>query len=187
MKITVVGLGYVGLSNAIILAQNNQVVALDVDLDRVDLVNARKATVEDADADRMFASGNLNLRATTDVEDAFSSPDFVLIATPTSYDLETNQFDTSSVVSVINQIKAHAPQATIVIKSTIPVGFVEQIGEKHGLEIFFSPEFLREGQAVHDNLNPSRIIIGSHSAQARAFADLMVEAADAHDLSLIHI
>ena len=185
MKITVVGLGYVGLSNAIILAQNNQVVALDVDLDRVDLVNARKPTIEDADADRMFASSDLNLRATTDVEDAFSSPDFVIIATPTSYDLETNQFDTSSVVSVIKQVEAHAPQATIVIKSTIPVGFVEQISEKHDLDIFFSPEFLREGQAVHDNLNPSRIIIGSDSAKAQVFANLIVEAADAHDIPVL--
>ena len=123
MKITIVGLGYVGLSNAVVLSQNNQVVALDLDPVRVDKINAKIATVEDPEAEQMLATCDLNLRATLDAQDAMSGADFVLIATPTSYDPKTNQFDTSSVVAVIESVKEHAPEATVVIKSTIPVGF----------------------------------------------------------------
>ena len=185
MKITIVGLGYVGLSNAITLAQNNQVIALDVDPARVELINAKKSTVEDVDADRLLKTVDLNLRGTLNVKDAFDAPDFVIIATPTSYDLETNQFDTSSVISVIEQVATHAPETTIIIKSTIPVGFVEQVRAAYNLKIMFSPEFLREGKAVHDNLNPSRIIVGDNSTEAKTFANLMVEAADATDIPVL--
>lgn len=185
MKITIIGLGYVGLSNAIVLAQNNAVIAMDLDQSRVDLVNAKKATVEDPDADHLFATRDLNLRATTDVAVALSSPDFVIVATPTSYDPNTNQFDTSSVTAVIKQVKTYAPEATVVIKSTIPVGFVQQLRETHGGNIFFSPEFLREGKAVQDNLNPSRIIIGDTSPEAKIFADLMLQGADSDDIPVV--
>lgn len=158
---------------------------MDLDPHRVDLVNANKATVEDPDADHLLATRALNLKATTDVKVAFAKPDFVIIATPTSYDPDTNQFDTSSVNTVIQQVKTHAPQATIVIKSTIPVGFVNQLRAEHPEhdgEIFFSPEFLREGKAVHDNLHPSRIIVGHHSSQAKLFADLMVQGAESENI-----
>ena len=187
MRITIVGLGYVGLSNAIILAKKNQVTALDLNQYRVELINAKKATVEDADAELLLKSGNLDLRATTDIEDAFSAPDFVVIATPTSYDPETNEFDTSSVTAVIQQIEAHAPNTTIVIKSTIPVGFVKAVRKNYlgKGEIFFSPEFLREGQAVHDNLYPSRIVVGSNSPKAKIFSKLMTDGAMSQDFSVL--
>lgn len=185
MKITIVGLGYVGLSNAVVLSQNNQVVALDLDPVRVDKINAKIATVEDPEAEQMLATRDLNLRATLDAQDAMSGADFVLIATPTSYDPKTNQFDTSSVVAVIESVKEHAPEATVVIKSTIPVGFISQVREGFPGEIFFSPEFLREGKAVIDNLNPSRIIVGSHSPKAHVFAELMVEGADIEDIPVL--
>lgn len=178
MKIAIAGMGYVGLSNAIILSQNNEVVALDLDQGRVDLINDRKATVEDVKADDMLANCELNLRATTDAKDAMSGADFVLVATPTNYDVETNKFDTSSVASVIALVEKNAPNASVVIKSTIPVGFVNEMREEHDIDIFFSPEFLREGQAVEDNLKPSRIIVGDHSDSARKFAALMVEGAE---------
>lgn len=185
MRITIIGLGYVGLSNALILAQNHHVIALDLDQSRVDLLNAKKTTVEDPDADRLLAKKCLDLQATTNVKQALASPDYVIIATPTSYDPNTNQFDTSSVVSVIKQVETYAPNATVVIKSTIPVGFVEKMREQHNVAIFFSPEFLREGKAVHDNLYPSRIIIGDNSAQAKTFAELMVQGAEAKDIPVI--
>lgn len=185
MKISVVGLGYVGLSNAIILAQNNLVRALDLDPSRVDLINNKKATVDDKEADHLLATRELELSATTDIEEALTEADFVLIATPTSYDPETNQFDTSSVVSVIEQVEKYAPESTIVIKSTIPVDFVETIRKIYDVEIFFSPEFLREGKAVYDNLNPSRIIIGSHSPKAKVFASLLTQAADSQDVDVL--
>jgi len=185
MKIAVVGLGYVGLSNALILAQNHEVVALDLDEDRVNLINEGKATVEDAVADLMLKTRELNLRATLSAEDALSESDFVLIATPTSYDPETNQFDTSSVRAVIKLARTHARHAAIVIKSTIPVGFVDEIRQEHDGKIFFSPEFLREGKAVSDNLSPSRIIVGDDSEDARKFASLMVEAAEIDDIPIL--
>lgn len=185
MKISVVGLGYVGLSNALIMAQNHEVVALDLDRSRVALINEGKPTVEDAFADLLLATRELNLRATLNAEDALAKSDFVLIATPTSYDPSTNQFDTSSVRSTIKLAQKHAPQATIVIKSTIPVGFVNEIRQDDNAKIFFSPEFLREGNAVYDNLNPSRIVIGDKSDEARTFAEMMVEAADIEDIPVL--
>lgn len=185
MKISVVGLGYVGLSNALIMAQNHEVVALDLDRSRVALINEGKPTVEDAFADLLLATRELNLRATLNAEDALAKSDFVLIATPTSYDPSTNQFDTSSVRSTIKLAQKHAPQATIVIKSTIPVGFVNEIRQDYNAKIFFSPEFLREGNAVYDNLNPSRIVIGDKSDEARTFAEMMVEAADIEDIPVL--
>ncbi len=186
MKIAIVGLGYVGLSNAVILAQKHEVVAVDLDPDRVALINAGKPTVEDSEAARMLASGHLNLRATVDTQDAFVGADFILIATPTSYDADTNQFDTSSVVSVIKDVQNISPTSTIVIKSTIPVGFVEKMQAEYKVDLFFSPEFLREGKAVHDNLNPSRIIIGAHSESAKLFANLLCEGADIEDIPVLH-
>ncbi|MEP3656133.1 MAG: nucleotide sugar dehydrogenase [Litorimonas sp.] len=185
MKIAIAGLGYVGLSNALILAQNHEIVALDLDEGRVNSINNGKATVEDDQADLLFATRELNLRATLDAKDAMSDAKFVLIATPTSYDPDTNQFDTSSVRSVIGLVQKYAPQATIVIKSTIPVGFVDEIRKDYEGNIFFSPEFLREGKAVLDNLNPSRIVVGAHSEEARIFANLMVEAADIEDIPVL--
>lgn len=177
MKIAIAGLGYVGLSNAILLAQHNEIYALDVDQDRVDLLNRREATIEDALGEKMLRERALNITATTNVEEAMTGAKFILIATPTSYDPVTNQFDTSSVEAVIRSAAQYAPQSTVVIKSTIPVGFVSRIREDYKGKIFFSPEFLREGQAVYDNLYPSRIIVGDHSTEAKEFADLMVEGA----------
>ena len=185
MKIAIVGMGYVGLSNAIILAQNNEVVALDLDPDRIALINDRKATVEDTKADEMLANHDLNLRGTTDPTNAIEGADYVLIATPTNYDIDTNKFDTSSVHSVIALVEEIAPKASIIIKSTIPVGFVSELRERHALDIIFSPEFLREGQAVEDNLRPSRIIVGDHSETARRFAGLMVEGAEAENIPVL--
>jgi len=185
MKIAVVGLGYVGLSNAIILAQNHEVVAIDLDETRVRQINANEATVDDVDARLMLSSGTLNLRATTDPQDALKGSTFVLIATPTSYDPKTNQFDTSSVISVIEQVQKIEPDATIIIRSTIPVGFVTEVREKYTPEILFAPEFLREGKAVRDNLCPSRIIVGDHGESAQKFANLMIEGAETEGIPVL--
>lgn len=186
MKIAVVGLGYVGLSNAMILAQNNQVIAMDIDQHRINLINQGRPTVEDLDATNLFESRKLDLRATVCPNEAFLGSDFIIVATPTSYDTETNQFDTSSVISVLEQASQIAPEATVVIKSTIPVGFVEQVRENYTNEIFFSPEFLREGKAIYDNLNPSRIIVGGSSPQSHLFAGLMLDGADLRDVPVLH-
>ncbi|MEP4053448.1 MAG: nucleotide sugar dehydrogenase [Litorimonas sp.] len=185
MKIAIAGLGYVGLSNAILLGQHNAVFALDVDQARVDMLNRKEATVEDGVGEKMLREAALDITATTDVALAMKNADFVLIATPTSYDTATNQFDTSSVETVIWYACQHAPKSTIIIKSTIPVGFVAQMRETHDNVIIFSPEFLREGNAVHDNLHPSRIIVGDHSTEARRFADLMVQGAHKDDIPVL--
>lgn len=185
MKIAIAGLGYVGLSNAILLAQNNDVVAIDVDKDRVALINAGKSTVEDADADSMLAAGGLNLLATLDPIRAFAGSDFALIATPTNYDPETNKFDTSTVEAVIHQIREHSLTTQIVIKSTIPVGFVAQLRQEGLGPIFFSPEFLREGKSVRDNLHPSRIIVGDKGEAGKKFAGLMVKGAVTTDIPVL--
>ena len=174
MKIAVVGLGYVGLSLAVLLAQRDEVVALDVNAARVDQVNAGTSPIEDADITDFLARGTLNLTATTDVGQALTGADYVIVATPTNYDSRTNRFDTSTVEQVIAQARQYAPQATIVVKSTIPVGFTERMRAEHGTDrILFSPEFLREGRALHDNLHPSRIVVGDTTPQARRFADLL--------------
>ncbi|WP_319518079.1 nucleotide sugar dehydrogenase [uncultured Martelella sp.] len=186
MKIAVAGLGYVGLSNAILLSQKHNVIAVDVNEDRVLQVNDKKSPIIDAEIEDYLANRSLNLTATTDAAAAFSDADFVIIATPTNYNTETNYFDTSSVESVISAVKAINTKATIVIKSTIPVGFVERIRRELETDrIIFSPEFLREGRALYDNLHPSRIIVGEQSERAKTFADLLVEGAIKKDAPVL--
>lgn len=182
MKIAIAGLGYVGVSNAVLLAQKYDVVALDIIQARVDAINAGTSPIEDTEAEAYLARGGLNLQATTDPVTAYEGADFVIVATPTNYDPKTNYFDTSSVETVIAQVTDIAPRAVIVIKSTIPVGFVEGLGQPN---VIFSPEFLREGRALYDNLHPSRIIVGERSDRARAFADLLVSCAEATDIPVL--
>ena len=185
-KITVVGTGYVGMSMAVLLAQHSDVIALDIDEDRVDLINQGKSTVVDAQIEHYLAEKKLSLRATLDRTDAYSDPSFVVVATPTDYDPETNYFDTSSVEAVIVDVLAHNETAMIVIKSTVPVGFTRSMKDKLKTErIIFSPEFLREGQALNDNLHPSRIIMGSDDAQAHVFAGLLRDAAEKADIETL--
>lgn len=186
MKIAVVGLGYVGLSNAILLAQANEVVALDVVEDRVNLVNERTSPILDVECQHYLTHHSLDLTATLDPVRAFSDAEFVVIATPTNYDARTNAFDTSSVESVINQVNVIAPEAVIVIKSTIPVGFTESVRTRTGSDnIIFSPEFLREGTALHDNLYPSRIVVGERSERAKIFAHLLLDGAKIKDIPVL--
>jgi UDPglucose 6-dehydrogenase len=186
VKITVVGLGYVGLSNAVLLAQHHQLRALEVDAARADLVNKGQSPIEDADISNFLTNRTLDLQATTDPVTAMKGADFIIVATPTNYDSQTNRFDTSSVEQVIGQARHLAPDATIVVKSTVPVGFVNRMRAEHGTDmILFSPEFLREGRALHDNLHPSRIVVGDHSAAAHRFADLLVEGALTKDASVL--
>ena len=186
MKIAVVGLGYVGLSNAILLAQHNEVVAVDISQGRVDLVNARRSPIVDAECEAYLARQPLNLTATTDLAAACQGAGFVIIATPTDYDSQSNRFDTSTVERVIEAVTAKAPEAVMVIKSTIPVGFVEQIRARTGNpNILFSPEFLREGKALYDNLHPSRIVVGERSDRAAAFAELLRQGAIRKDCPVL--
>ncbi len=186
MKIAVAGLGYVGLSNAILLAQHNSVVAIDIDADRVDNLNNHRSTIEDTLIAEYLANRPLDLRATTDPATAYQDADFVIVATPTNYDPKTNLFDTSSVEDVIAQARAFAPDACIVIKSTIPVGFTSKLRDMLSYDkIIFSPEFLREGKALEDNLYPSRIVVGAHSDAAHAFADLLVAGAIRKDMPVL--
>lgn len=174
MNITVVGTGYVGLSNSILLAQHNRVVALDIDQQKVDLINSKKSPLVDVEIQEYLQKKDLNLVATTDKNIAYSQCDFVIVATPTDYDTEQNFFNTASVESVITQVQDLAPTATVIIKSTIPVGFTQRMRERFPqLTIIFSPEFLREGRALYDNLYPSRIIVGDTSSQAQQFAALL--------------
>ena len=186
VKITVVGLGYVGLSNAAILAQHNEVVALEVDASRTDLVNDGRSPIIDADLEAYLGRGGLNLRATLDPQEAYADASFVVVATPTDYDPVTMHFDTTSVEQVIDAVARHAPDSTVVIKSTVPVGFTERIRRSQpALRIIFSPEFLREGRALWDNLHPSRIVVGDTSAEAKEFASLLVEGADEEDVPVL--
>ena len=183
MKIAVFGLGYVGLSNAVLLAQHNEVRAVDLSAQRVGLVNARISPIVDAELSHYLTKAPLNLRATQDAAAACDGVDYAIVATPTDYDPETDSFDTSSVEAVIAQVLLLAPQATIVVKSTIPVGFIARIRAESGCDnILFSPEFLREGRALQDNLYPSRIVVGDTGAAARRFADLMVQGALANNV-----
>ena len=184
MKIAVAGIGYVGLSNAILLSQYNDVMALDVMQERVDILNAGKAPVEDAEASEYLATKQLSLHATTDPEVAYSGADFVLVAAPTNYDQKRNYFDTSAVEAVIEDVLRINPEAVLVIKSTVPVGYTESVRRKyHCVNILFSPEFLREGRALWDNLYPSRIVVGAPAEDerlkelARAFAALLSQGA----------
>ena len=185
-NIAVAGLGYVGLSNAVLLAQHNRVTALDISDDRVRMVNDRKSPIEDAEITEYLASHDLDLTATLGPEQAFRDAEFVVVSTPTNYDARTNRFDTSSVEAVLAEIHRINPDAVAVIKSTIPVGFVERIRAEMGWEnVIFSPEFLREGKALYDNLHPSRIVIGERSDRARRFADLLAEGAIRKDMPVL--
>lgn len=178
VKIAVVGLGYVGMSNAVVLARHHQVWAVDVDPARVEAVNARRSPVEDADLGDHLAHAELDLRATTDLASAVAGASYVVVATPTDYDPEAHHFDTRSVESVIRDAREVNPTAVVVIKSTVPVGFTARMRAEHlGAHIVFSPEFLREGRALHDNLHPSRIVVGDRGEDGKRFADLMVEGA----------
>lgn len=186
MKIAVFGLGYVGMSNAVLLAQHNQVVAVDISPERVAMVNARTSPIIDAELQDFLTGRTLDLTATTDAAEALSGANYVIVATPTNYDIDTDSFNTSSVEAVIALARTHAPEATVVVKSTIPVGFVDDVRARLGTsQVVFSPEFLREGRALHDNLHPSRIIVGEQSERARIFADLLLQGAEKADIPVL--
>ena len=178
MNITIAGLGYVGMSNAVLLAQHNSVTSVDLSAERVALVNNKKSPIADTEIEEYLATKNLDLTATTDATEAYRSADFVIVATPTNYDTETGSFDTSSVDSVIQTVTEINPGATIIVKSTVPVGYTEAVRRTYNNQnVIFSPEFLREGRALYDNLHPSRIIVGDTTEQARKFADLLKQGA----------
>jgi UDPglucose 6-dehydrogenase len=186
MKIAIAGTGYVGLSLAVLLAQQNEVIALDIIQDKVDLINQKKSPIVDSEIEDFLSNKKLNLVASTDKLSAYKNADFIIIATPTDYDVETNYFNTKSIESVIQDVVSISPKSTMIIKSTVPVGYTENIRKQFPQsKIIFSPEFLREGKALYDNLYPSRIIVGEISDNAKIFADLLRQASLKHEVDIL--